>query len=446
MDGERSKKVQRGQGHAMSQTQAATLPKFDLAVSFSTASHPFGYLKTTKDRPTQKSQIITLAHSLIRSAYLSPLSFHSAHSYSASPIFKSRCASTTSSSSSPGTVALAFPTNKNPTPFQIFHLRPDEVLTPRAIKSRYYELCLLHHPDTTGTAKGKGKASSTAQSDSDEKFRQIVAAYDILRNPIRRATYLRTGYAGSNSANSGYTARNAGYDFSRGRPMRQGGGASRGTYPSAAWDWADSHNPHFRPPGQGSSASEFTSNTSGSGWNTQGVMTSNGTIFLVLLSLTVIITPISVFSLVPAESIIPNNTTFGQGSSVAFLGGRDSRHESAAKALQDARREAKKGGMVKREAIRYVLKPFNKTPLRREGEKFLSLLISFLVCSAIYWLSSNVRRKRVREIEYEKATERALELLLIESAEMGTGHPNLDSVTLPPRAYDDVSLLALLSD
>lgn len=126
--------------------------------------------------------------------------------------------------------------------------------------------------------------------------------------------------------------------------MRNGGSASRGPYPSASYDyyrdpgWSD---PYSYKPGSTSSYSS----TSTSGWETQGMVSSNGTIFLVLLAATLLITPISVWSVVPSEPI------FGEGS-VQYVGGRESRHDNAARALETARREGKSGGLAKREAIR----------------------------------------------------------------------------------------------
>lgn len=69
-----------------------------------------------------------------------------------------------------------FPKHANPTPHQIFHLPlgADQ----QAIKSRYYELVKVHHPDS---CHGLDPAIS------HERFQRIQQAYNFLRKP-RRST------------------------------------------------------------------------------------------------------------------------------------------------------------------------------------------------------------------------------------------------------------------
>ncbi|KAH9851984.1 hypothetical protein C2E23DRAFT_732040 [Lenzites betulinus] len=78
----------------------------------------------------------------------------------------SRCASTTSSSTYP------FPVHAHPTPHQIFHLSAGA--TQQQIKSRYYELVRIHHPDSP---HGRNLSPSVRHC----RFQSITAAYDTLR-------------------------------------------------------------------------------------------------------------------------------------------------------------------------------------------------------------------------------------------------------------------------
>lgn len=259
----------------------------------------------------------------------------------------SRNASTSSSDT------LSFPSHPNPTPWEIFHLSTTTPLTASQVKHRYYELCRLFHPDVALAAPPtlKGKEKATTPKDTSKEFKQIVAAYEILRNPAKRAVYLRNGRA-PRDANGDVWSQAGGYDFSRGHPRTY----QRGPYPSAAWDWADPHNPHFRPGAAGTGMPAG----SGSGWSSNGHLTSNGTVFLVLLGLTIFITPISVWSLVPAESILPAGA--GRNAVVdgvrtesdwrTMAGGGDRRHRDAVRALEQARREAKVNGMKTRDALK----------------------------------------------------------------------------------------------
>ena len=256
----------------------------------------------------------------------------------------SRSASTSSSDS------LSFPTHPNPTPWEIFHLPTTTPLTASQVKHRYYELCRLFHPDVSLAAppsiKGKEKAKDTSK-----EFKQVVAAYEVLRNPAKRAVYLRNGRA-PRDANGDVWSQAGGYDFSRGHPRTY----KRGPYPSAAWDWADPHNLHFRPGAAGTGMPTG----SASGWSSNGHLTSNGTVFLVLLGLTIVVTPISVWSLVPPESILPAGAARSavvdgvrtESDWRAVTSGGDRRHRDAVRALEQARREAKVNGMKTREALK----------------------------------------------------------------------------------------------
>lgn len=133
-----------------------------------------------------------------------------------------------------GTVDLEFPRKSNPTPWEIFHFdQSDPLPNPRLIKARYFELSRLYHPDTklscvpsSPSESAKGKEKATPASDTSKEFRMICSAYEILKSPSKRSVYLRSGYgfSGSHGARAS-NSRNAGYDFSRGPPMRDGGSA-----------------------------------------------------------------------------------------------------------------------------------------------------------------------------------------------------------------------------
>ncbi|KAF9478783.1 DnaJ-domain-containing protein [Pholiota conissans] len=64
-----------------------------------------------------------------------------------------------------------YPTHRNPTPHQLFHLPHNA--TESDIKARYYDLVRLYHPDKVG-------ASATPDL-AHARFQAIKAAYDILR-------------------------------------------------------------------------------------------------------------------------------------------------------------------------------------------------------------------------------------------------------------------------
>src|SRR5881394_3631255 len=53
------------------------------------------------------------------------------------------------------------------------------------IKKAYRKLAMTYHPDRNGGSK-----------EAEEKFKQLTEAYDVLRDPQKRAAYDRYGEAG----------------------------------------------------------------------------------------------------------------------------------------------------------------------------------------------------------------------------------------------------------
>jgi curved DNA-binding protein CbpA len=70
-----------------------------------------------------------------------------------------------------------------PDPYVILGVAPDA--TPREIGQAYRALLRLHHPDT------RTPADDAAVTRSDAALQQVLAAYSLLRDPIRRADYDR---------------------------------------------------------------------------------------------------------------------------------------------------------------------------------------------------------------------------------------------------------------
>ncbi|HEX6938028.1 MAG TPA: molecular chaperone DnaJ [Longimicrobiales bacterium] len=69
-----------------------------------------------------------------------------------------------------------------------------------AIKKAYRKLALQYHPDRNGGSK-----------EAEERFKEATEAYEVLRDPQKRAAYDRYGHAGVGSGASG--AGFAGFDF-----------------------------------------------------------------------------------------------------------------------------------------------------------------------------------------------------------------------------------------
>jgi molecular chaperone DnaJ len=68
-----------------------------------------------------------------------------------------------------------------------------------AVKKAYRKLALKYHPDRNG-----------GSTDAEDKFKEATEAYEVLRDPEKRARYNRFGHAGARGAAGGF----GGFDFS----------------------------------------------------------------------------------------------------------------------------------------------------------------------------------------------------------------------------------------
>lgn len=92
------------------------------------------------------------------------------HSHLHNLVGHARLASTSASSST--SPPFPFPTHRNPTPHQIFHLPPGA--SQSDIKARYYELARTFHPDAPA-------AQALPATVRHARFHAVARAYDVLR-------------------------------------------------------------------------------------------------------------------------------------------------------------------------------------------------------------------------------------------------------------------------
>ncbi|GAA98985.1 uncharacterized protein L969DRAFT_89039 [Mixia osmundae IAM 14324] len=283
---------------------------------------------------------------------------------------------------STGRPDLAYPAHlSQPTPFELFHL--PRSATKRQIKARYYDLVRQHHPDSVtaspaamalpATPKGKGKA--TEHDVYIERFKKIVAAYELLKDDRRRLDYLRAGIGWSGSApGSAAASARAGFDahhaYDQAELWRQHDPwsnsrnpyRSRGYYPSASWDWQ-------QDPTYDDHQESFFHRNRDAQVNT---VSTNGRVFMFLATTTVLLYGWQAWNLFPSVSVLPptqlvsslgnagkadeelavDPSTARIWSNNSILQARDAHHEQSADALQNARRDARMYGEQRRDAIR----------------------------------------------------------------------------------------------
>lgn len=76
-----------------------------------------------------------------------------------------------------------------PTPYQIFHLEKEAIYS----KRRFYELVKVYHPDRYISEQTLSNQRPLSSAVRNERYRLVVAANDILSDPVKRSAYDRYG-------------------------------------------------------------------------------------------------------------------------------------------------------------------------------------------------------------------------------------------------------------
>ncbi|CAN6598857.1 hypothetical protein TRVA0_001S06414 [Trichomonascus vanleenenianus] len=75
-----------------------------------------------------------------------------------------------------------WPTAKDPSPFDIFGIPRGGAIDPSELKRTYLQLAKLYHPDSSSQI-------AITRKEQTDRFKKIVAAYGILRDPIKRRAF-----------------------------------------------------------------------------------------------------------------------------------------------------------------------------------------------------------------------------------------------------------------
>jgi curved DNA-binding protein CbpA len=139
--------------------------------------------------------------------------------------------------------------NAVPTPYQIFNQKKGAKYS----KQTFYELVKLYHPDRHDHSK---LADGLSYATKLERYRLVVAANDILSNPVRRGAYDRYG-AGWNGQPDVVTPQDAAESSTPWRGRGWNGGPE-GPSQNATWeDWER----WYQRDNEGPQSPRFVSNT-----------------------------------------------------------------------------------------------------------------------------------------------------------------------------------------
>lgn len=268
------------------------------------------------------------------------------------------------------------PSSNNATPYEIFHL--PKTCSSAEIKSRYYDLVKIYHPDRALAVSAPSATTSSDDSQSQQKahdnFKKVRDAYTLLSNKTRRRMYDNSGY---------------GWDLMN--PSGGGGGmndfqgpAWKGGFPRNAAEWAayDAWSASFRRSSGtagnrngwqfrgGSGHDKFgwqtyagSNQNPNSNWfygyghaftnqaNPKPMYTSNARFFVSLTSLTAVLAIFQYARLHQERQMIRG-------------GIEDKRHQTAVQSLAEARKFARSEvGMARMEEMRKRAKEVNGPPL-----------------------------------------------------------------------------------
>ncbi|ODQ67487.1 DnaJ-domain-containing protein, partial [Nadsonia fulvescens var. elongata DSM 6958] len=100
-----------------------------------------------------------------------------------------------------------WPDNKNPSPYEILQTTPSE-FSSRKLKITYYKLARLYHPDSNSHGHiCSSNGALLSDKTKAERFKMVVSAYDILRDPKKKVIFDRFGIGWTGvDVTSGYSS------------------------------------------------------------------------------------------------------------------------------------------------------------------------------------------------------------------------------------------------
>ena len=118
-----------------------------------------------------------------------------------------------------------------PSPYEIFQMKKNA----RYTKIRYYQLVKIYHPDRSVSHSKPEDLATIPRHTRTERYRLIVAAHEILSDPVKRQAYDRTGAGWNGAPESDHCT----YSTRQWRGASWSGfHANDSPYPNATWeDW-----------------------------------------------------------------------------------------------------------------------------------------------------------------------------------------------------------------
>ena len=78
----------------------------------------------------------------------------------------------------------SYPTNKNASPYDILNIKSNDSIDPKQLKKIFFKFAKIYHPDSNSHS-----ITSINDKIKDERFKKILSAYNLLKNPISKSNY-----------------------------------------------------------------------------------------------------------------------------------------------------------------------------------------------------------------------------------------------------------------
>lgn len=132
------------------------------------------------------------------------------------------------------------PATAIPTPYQILHLEKNATYS----KQHFYELAKVYHPDRHLSEPELSDETSLSSDVRIERYRLVVAAHEILSDPVKRSAYDRFGIGWGENIEKSRTRYDSDYPY---RTKWSGFYADDSPMKNATWeDWERWYQRHDR--------------------------------------------------------------------------------------------------------------------------------------------------------------------------------------------------------
>lgn len=102
----------------------------------------------------------------------------------------------------------AYPSSPNASPYEVMNIPVSDKnsISGPELKKRFFQLAKIYHPDSSSAHgypldKGRNTTATLTDKTKDDRFKKILSAYNLLKNPIAKANYDKYNIGWNDSTN-----------------------------------------------------------------------------------------------------------------------------------------------------------------------------------------------------------------------------------------------------